>query len=111
MLNEEEVPGEISMWDELRNSHYPAGTPTARVVAALTDLDGRVTELARQLEKMGSRQVFNLRLAALKAAREHMDGLPTEQKNDRGYRDHALRPSERVTQELAVARYLLGHDE
>lgn len=65
-------------------------------------------DLREQLAQQEDRSEFNIRLEALKAAREHLAGLPTEHPNQRGYADSALKPAERIAQELQVARFLLA---
>lgn len=80
----------------------------ARVVHAMggmaSDLDG----LVQRMDDLSDREAFNVRAEALKAAREHVNGLPSEQPNARGYRDKALTAADRVSVELRIAVYLLG---
>lgn len=75
--------------------------------AALLALENEQNRFRAELENMRDREGFNVRLEALKAAREHVSSLPSEQRNERGYRDHAMKPNERTSLELQVARYLL----
>jgi hypothetical protein len=78
------------------------------VYGAVLDLEERLSGLAVELENLRDREGFNARLAALKAAREHINELPSEKPNRNGYHDSALKPAERIAQELHVAHYLLG---
>ncbi len=90
------------------------GTPGAAKLAiqAILDLHDQLAEHAAVLEDIqnetSNKAKFNVRLEALKAAREHIAALEPEHANPRGYRATA---AERIAQELKVARYLLMEDE
>lgn len=100
-------------WKLLANAYESAAvSSTARAsLGALLDLEEVHIELAGRLEDLKDREGFTVRLEALKAAREHIASLESEQRNDRGYRDHAMKPAERIAAELKVAGYLLGEDQ
>jgi hypothetical protein len=85
-----------------------SGRAAYLLMGAVFDLNDQVGQLQQDMADLNERDAFNTRLDALKAAREHLAGLPSEQANQRGYSDHAMKPGERIAQELAVARYLLG---
>jgi hypothetical protein len=82
--------------------------PAFRFLSGLLDLHARLTELEAKVSETFEGAAAGRREAALKAARDIVNGLPSEQPNARGYRDHALNPRERIAMELDVARYLLG---
>jgi hypothetical protein len=92
-----------------------ATAPPDAVFSALLDLKERLDGVAVQCEALANeaanRGKFDARREALKAARMYVDGLPSEQANQRGYRDSALKPGDRLAQELSVARFLLASDE
>lgn len=79
-----------------------------RLMDGLLDLQSRLRELEDRAAEAQSGP--ERREAAFKAAREMVNGLPSEQPNARGYRDSALRPQDRVRMELDIARYLLGQE-
>lgn len=73
----------------------------------LQSLHSAVAELEEKAGALAAAASADLRLKALQAARQHIAGLDSEKPNDRGYRDHALKPGERLSEELRIARYLL----
>lgn len=83
----------------------------AQLVHAMAGFDGDLEDLRGALEKAQAREEFSRRAEALRTAREHVAGLPSEQENAKGYRDKAMSPVERTATELRVARYLLGEEE
>jgi hypothetical protein len=109
---------EAEDWAELAKAHELAADaePLAGssehvreiLLGAVLDLEERSQDLAVQYEDLKDREGFNVRLEALKAAREHVSALPSAQVNQRGYRDHALDLPGRTDLELKIARYLLG---
>jgi hypothetical protein len=99
-------------WDLIRTdwaarANDPSG-PAFRLLGGLLDLRSRLTELEEKVTETFEGAVAGRREAALRTAREIANGLPSEQPNARGYRDHALNPRERISMELDIARYLLG---
>lgn len=96
-------------WAEFENDLTfflgPGSTPprdentlrVARIIGAILDLrDARAAA-----------DEASARMDALKAAREYVNSLPSEQPNSRGYRDTALKAEQRISEELRVARFLL----
>lgn len=84
--------------------------PAYRFLGGLLDLNSRLKELEEKVTEVLEREDIGRREAALKAARDIVGSLPSEQKNDRGYRDGAMRSPERLRMELEVARYLMGQE-
>lgn len=103
-------------WAELAVVHDDPAAETTQerlvvlAVAAVLDLGEQLAALAVKYEDLKDREAFNARLEAVRAARDHVSSLPSEQPNSRGYRDRALTSAARVEQELKIARYLLGDE-
>lgn len=96
-------------WQKVSDYYAGAGADPLKVtLGAILDLNDQVIQVQQDMADLTDREGFNIRLEALKAAREHLSSLPSEQPNQRGYNDHAMKPGERVAQELRVAHYLLG---
>ena len=77
------------------------------IQAHLGSLYERVADMRESVDKSLDFRDFNRRLEALKAAREHVAGLPEQQPNSKGYRDGALKGQALLTEELRVASFLL----
>lgn len=77
----------------------------------LTALRAGLGQLAVRMDKLDEKKNFDVRLAALKAAHEHIALLPTQQLVSGRYGDKALSGNELVSQELRIAHYLLGGNE
>jgi hypothetical protein len=90
MHKEQEAPG---MWGKA-------------VIRGLLDLEERVAVIERK-----PLDIISSRVAALKQAREIIDGMPSEKPNTKGYRDQAMRPEVRIVEELRLARFLLGEEQ
>ncbi len=103
------------LWDSVRGIHFSPDSASQAMVDALLDLDERQAGTAVQVldlqNEASNKAKFDVRLEALKAAREHIAALESEHANSRGYRDRAMTAAERIAQELKVARYLLMEDE
>lgn len=97
---------------EVAYRSVPEGTETWRAVrlalGAVLELYDQVMDLAEKYENLRDREALDTRLAALRSAREIVNAMPSEQPNSRGYHDHAMKPAERIAQELHIARFLLG---
>lgn len=74
----------------------------------LQSLHAAVTALEEKAEALAASATADLRLRALQAARQHVSSMDSERANERGYRDHALKPGERISEELRIARFLLS---
>lgn len=96
-------------WQKVSDYYAGAGADPLKVtLGAILDLNDQVIQVQQDMADLTDREGFNIRLEALKAAREHLSSLPSEQPNSRGYSDHAMKPADRVSQELRIAHYLLG---
>jgi hypothetical protein len=85
-------------------------SPARRVLSAILDINSRLETMEELTKEALEHAGITRREAALKAARELVNGLPSEQPNERGYKDRAMRPQDRVQMELDIARYLLGQE-
>lgn len=83
-------------------------TDLAKLVDFIRNITNAVGTLAVRMDAVDEKKNFDVRLAALKAAHEHICGLPTQQAGNRGYADNALKGEALVSQELRIAHYLLG---
>lgn len=90
----------------------PPNTQSWRVLGSIVDLQSRLSAVEAMQEDAASeaanKEKFDVRVAALAEARRIVSELPSEQENSRGYRDHAMKPADRIFEELRVARFLLG---
>lgn len=98
--------------DWLHRNREALHTEGARaMVDAVLAVHGRLSDIEAALEDLKDREAMTARQEALKAAREHVASMSSQQANERGYRDGAMRGPELVAQELRVARYLLGQED
>lgn len=93
---------------EVAYGTVPEGTHTRLCLGAVLELYDQVMDLAVKYEDLRDREAYSTRVEALKAARDIVNSMPSEQPNSRGYHDHAMKPGERIAQELHIARFLLG---
>lgn len=86
-------------------------TDAGPIAAYLAELHDQLGGLRQDFENARGKVEFDCRLAALRAAHEHVVNLPGEKANERGYRDCGLKGKDLISEELRVAAFLLGRRE
>ena len=97
-------------WSRLSEDWASLGVHTSdrRLVAAVLDIHDRLEAVEADSGARSQQEALDRRAEALRQAREHVNGMPSEQLGPRGYRDKAVRSDERIALEIRVAAYLLG---